>query len=251
MVAGHSIQNAKLLAAVTDPFRPVARYSVIVEMIKTIVRIIASVLLICGECSSAEVRVLVTAGFNIELTEEEKDAIDEAPKELIANPSRFLAAAIEAGEMEAILLDQRGNAREKYPLMLILTYPTVSVNEFRTVRPVAVCEGSIFPAVWDYCRENSDTSIIIPNHGRIYVNHESITKESAEQMLAFLDAADLESPKGAPIAGKGVHNILYRERIGLYSLTGDTAKREHFSIKIRPISGGGATNYEITDWSCQ
>jgi len=221
------------------------------DLTKTISLFFATALLIYGNRGVGEVRVVVTTGFDIELTEDEKVAIYEAPSKLIESPSRHLVAAIAAGDADATVLDQRGDVRVRYPLMLLINYPAVSVNKFRTFRPAVVCEGSIYPAVWDYCIENSDTYISIPGHGRIHVDHESITRENAEQMIAFLDTAKLESPQGESIAGKDVHKIRYRGNLGDYSLLGITAKREHFSIHVRPIPDGGATMYEIADWSVQ
>lgn len=221
------------------------------DLTKTISLFFAVALLIYGDRSDGEVHVRVTTGFDIELTEDEKAAIYEAPSKLIENPSRLLVAAVAAGDADAIVLDQRGDVRVRYPLMLIINYPTVLVNDFRTFRPVVMCEGSIYPAVWDYCVENSVTHITIPGHGRIQVDHESITKESAEQAIAFLNTANLESPQGESIAGKDVHKIRYRENLGVYSLMGHTAKREHFWINVRPTPDSGARMYEISDWSCQ
>ncbi len=221
------------------------------NLTKTISLFFAATLLIYGDRGVGEVHVRVTTGFDIELTEDEKAAIYEAPSKLIENPSRHLVAAIAAGDADAIVLDQRGDVRVRYPLMLIITYPTVSVNEFRTFRPVVNCEGSIYPAVWDYCIEKSDTHITIPGHGRIDVNHESITRKNAEQMIAFLDTANLQSPQGESIAGKDVHSIHYRENLRLYWLVGHTAKREHCSVTIRPTPVSGERKYEITEWSCQ
>ncbi len=221
------------------------------DLTNRITLFLAAALLIYVESSMGEVRVIVTTGFDIELTEKEKAAIYEAPRKLIVNPSRLLVAAIEAGDADAIVLDQRNGVSVRYPLMALINYPIVSVNEFRTFRPVVVCEGSIYPAVWDYCMENSDTHLTIPGHGRIHIDHESITKESAEQAIAFLNTANLESPQGESIPGKDVHKIRYRENLGVYSLIGITAKREHFWIHVRPIPDGGATMYEIADWSFQ
>ena len=221
------------------------------HLTKTISLFFAAALLICGDRGVGEVHVKVTTGFDIELTEVEKTAIYEAPSKLIENPSKLLVAAISAGDADAIVLDQRGDVRVRYPLMLLVNYPTVSVNEFRTFRPAVMCEGSVYPAVWDYCIENSNTHITIPGHGRIDVDHESITRENAEQMIAFLDTANLQSPQCESIAGKHVHKIRYRETRGLYSLNGITAKREHFSIKIRPTPDSRERKYEITEWSCQ
>jgi len=221
------------------------------DLTKTISLFFAAALLIYADRGVGEVRVVVTTGFDIELTEDETVAIYEAPSKLIVSPSRHLVAAIAAGDADATVLDQRGDVRVRYPLMLLINYPAVSVNKFRTFRPAVVCEGSIYPAVWDYCIENSDTHITIPGHGRIHVDHESITRENAEQMIAFLDTAKLESPQGESIAGKDVHKIRYREDLGLYSLMGHTAEREHFSIDIRPTSNSDARMYEISDWSYQ
>ena len=221
------------------------------DLTNRITLFLAAALLIYGESSIGEVRVIVTTGFDIELTEDEKAAIYEAPSKLIENPSRLLVAAITAGGADAIVLDQRRDVRVRYPLMVLINYPTVSVNEFRTFRPVVMCEGSIYPTVWDYCIENSDTHITIPGHGRIDVDHESITKESAEQAIAFLNTANLESPQGESIAGKDVHTIRYRENRGVYSLIGITAKREHFWINVRPTPDSGAIMYEISDWSVE
>lgn len=221
------------------------------DLTKTISLFFAAALLIYGDRGVGEVHVRVTTGFDIELTEDEKAAIHEAPSKLIENPSRHLVAAIAAGDADAIVLDKRGDVRVKYPLMLLINYPTVSVNEFRTFRPAVVCEGSIYPAIWDYCIENSDGHITIPGHAKIHVDHESITRENAEQMIALLDTANLQSPQGESIAGKDVHNIHYRENLGLYSLTGHTTKREHFWIMIRPSPDSSERKYEITEWSCQ
>lgn len=221
------------------------------DLTNKITLFLAAALLIYSDRSLGEVRVVVTTGFDIELTEEEKVAIYEAPRKLTENPSRHLVAAIEAGDAEAIVLDQRGDVRVRYPLRVMINYPTVSVNEFRTFRPSVDCQGSIYPAVWDYCIETSDTRLTIPGYGRIHVDHESITKESAEQKLAFLDTANLESPLGESIAGKDVGSIRYRESFGFYSLIGYTAKRERCSINIRLSPESGARVYEILDWSCQ
>ena len=221
------------------------------DLTKTISLFFAAALLIYCDRGVGEVRVIVTTGFDIELTEDEKAAIYEAPSKLIENPSRHLVAAIAAGDADAIVLDQRDDARVRYPLMLIISYPAVSVNEFRTFRPVVNCEGSIYPAVWDYCIEKSDTHITIPDHGKIHVDHESITRKNAEQMIAFLDTANLQSPQGESIAGKDVHGIHYRENLGLYWLESNTAKREHCSVRIRPTPDSDERKYEITEWSCQ
>jgi hypothetical protein len=70
-------------------------------------------------------------------------------------------------------------------------------------------------------------------------------------MLAFVDAAKLETPSGSQIAARDVHNVLYNTNVGLYHIIGITPDDEYFSINLRPIEKEGAATFEISDWSCR
>ena len=135
--------------------------------------------------------------------------------------------------------------------MMMVNYPIITVNEYRTFQPGLVCQGSYNPVVWIYCFESSDTSLNIPGYDQININHESITFESVGDMFAFVDGAELESPTGAHISSQGVSNLLFNSRVGLYHLIGGTLNNEYFSINLRPIENQDGAKYEISDWSCQ
>ena len=148
-------------------------------------------------------------------------------------------------------MDQRDDPRNEYPLMMIVRYPTITVNDYRTFEPGVLCVGFYDPFIWDHCLESSDTFLKIPGYNQIHINHESITFESVGDMYAFLDGAELESPTGADISSQGVHNLLFNSRTGLYYLIGDTPNDEQFTIYLRPIESPYGAKYEISDWSCR
>ena len=212
---------------------------------------LALAVILGGESASGEMRIIVPNNYDIELSDQEKEELREAPARLVRNPSGPLLKAINDNTGEAWLVDQRGDPRSEYPLCVTIVYPTIAVNDHRTVRPSVACEGTYNPVVWDYCFESSDTYLDIPGHGQIHVGHASITVESAQAMLAFVDAAKIETPAGSSIVSRDVHNILYNSNVGLYHVIGDTPDDEYFSIKLRPIGEFGAMKFEISDWSCR
>ena len=216
-----------------------------------IVLALAIVLLLIGKHSFGDLRVFIPGNYDIQLSEQEKEEINEIPGKLIRNASDSLLISIEAGEGVAWILDLRDEPGLEHPLMMMVTYPTIAVNDYRTFQPKITCEGSYDPVVWDSCLESSDTFLNIPRYNRIHINHESITFESVGDMFAFLDGAELESPTGADISSQGVHNLLFNSTVGLYHLIGDTRNNEYFSINLRPIEKHDGAKYEISDWSCR
>ncbi len=211
----------------------------------------AAVSLLANEASCGELRIIIPNNYDIELSEREKAELTEIPGSLVRSASELLLTSIEAGEGDAWLVDQRDDPRNQYPLMMIVNYPIITVNEYRTLEPKVVCEGSYDPVVWDHCFESSDTYLNFPGYNQIHIDHESITFESAGDMFAFVDGAELESPTGAEISSQGVHNLLFNSRVGLYHLIGDTPNNEYFSISLRPTHSLDGAKYEISDWSCR
>lgn len=211
----------------------------------------AIVSLLTGEHSCGELRIIIPNNYDIELSEQEKAELTEVPGSLVRNASELLLTSIKAGEGDAWLMDQRDDPRNEYPLMMIVRYPAITVNDYRTFKPGVLCEGFYDPVIWDYCLESSDSFLNIPGYNQIHINHESITFESVGDMYAFLEGAELESPTGAQISSKGVHNLLFNSRVGLYHLIGETRNKEGFTINLRPIENHDGAKYEISDWSCQ
>ena len=207
--------------------------------------------LFTGEQSYGELRIIIPNNYDIEFSEQEKAELSEIPGSLVRNASELLLTSIETGEGVARILDLRDKPGLQHLLLMKVNYPTIVVNDYRTFLPIITCEGSYGPVVWDSCLESSDTFLKIPGYKQIHINHESITFESVVDMYSFLDAAGLESPSGADITSKGVHNLLFNSRSGLYHLIGDTGNHEGFTIYLRPVDGTNGAKYEMTDWSCQ
>ena len=206
--------------------------------------------LLTGEHSYGELRILISNN-EFELSEREKAELTKIPGSLVRSASELLLTSIEAGEGDAFLMDQGDDSRIQYPFMMMVIYPKITVNEYRTFEPKVVCEGSYDPVVWDHCVESSSTNLNFPGYKKININHESITFESAGDMFAFVDGAELESPTGVEISSQGVHNLLFNSRLGLYTLIGDTPNNEYFSISLRPTHSLDGAKYEISDWSCR
>ena len=216
-----------------------------------IVLALAIVFLLTGKHSFGELRIIIPNNYDIELSEQEKAEITEIPGKLVPNASDLLLTSIKAGEGDAWIVDQRDDPRNEHPLMMMVIYPKITVNEYRTLEPKVVCGGSYDPVVWDYCLDSSDTFLKIPGYNQIHINHESITFESVGDMYTFLDGAELESPSGEHISSQGVHNLLFNSRVGLYHIIGDTPNNERFSIALRPIENQDGVKFEISDWSCR
>ncbi|RZV37535.1 MAG: hypothetical protein EX272_05230 [Chromatiales bacterium] len=212
---------------------------------------LAVVSLLAGERSCGELRIVIPDNYELELTEKERVELPQVPGSLVHNASELLMTSIKANDGDAWLLDQRDDLRNEYPLMMLVIYPKITVNEYRTVEPMVVCGGSYDPVVWEYCLETSDTYLDIPGYRQIHIDHVSITADSAQEMLAFVEAAKLETPTGSQIAAVDVHNILYNTSVGLYHIIGDTPGDEYFSIKLRRIEYKGVAKFEISDWSCR
>jgi hypothetical protein len=209
--------------------------------------VLSIAIFLCGERGFGDIRI----NYDIELSDQEKIETAHAPEKLISNASHLLRMSFGAADGDAWVIDKRDEPRNQYPLMMLVHYPTIKVNDYRTFRPAVVCEGTYNPVVWEYCVESSDTFLDIPGHRQIHIGHASITAKSAQEMLAFVDAAKLETPSGSQIAARDVHNVLYNTNVGLYHIIGITPDDEYFSINLRPIEKEGAATFEISDWSCR
>ena len=204
-----------------------------------------------SQTAFCDIQFVVPNNYDIVLSDAEKIELTEIQSNLVLNVSELLLQSIDDSTGTALLIDQRADQHDQHPLMAIIDYPLVTVNEHRTFQPRVVCKGTFDPATWEYCFESSNTYLNIPDHGQIDVDHESISVESAQIMMAIVDVAGLESPKGARIAAHGIHNIQYIDRDGFYLLLGATPRNEHFSLKLQPISKDGVDTYAISEWSCQ
>lgn len=211
---------------------------------------VAAVCLLTYQHSLGELRVVIPNNHDIEITEQEKVDTREAPGKLVSNASEFLLASIQASKGDAWVMDRRNDPVDNFSLMLMVTYPKIGINKYRSVEPKVICDGTYEPFSWQTCRESSDYHLDLPGHAQIGINHTSITAESAQAMLTFVDEANLNTTSGSTIATRDVHHILYSNGLGLYHLIGDTPDDEYFSVTLRPTEDSGVTTYEITEWSC-
>ena len=82
----------------------------------------AIVSLLTGEHSFGELRIIIPNNYDIELSEREKAELTETQVSLVRNASELLLTSIKAAEGEALLVDQRGDSRHQYPLMMMVHY---------------------------------------------------------------------------------------------------------------------------------
>lgn len=202
---------------------------------------LATALVLLSEQGAGEIDVVVTNGFDIELTKDEEAAAFEAPGKLIANPSERLIEAIRLGQANATILDRRGNVRGEHPLLLLIKYPSIALNEFRTVHPAVQCEGTLYPVVWSHCEEKSETYLNLPGYGTVQIDPGTITKDEAEAVLAQLKYAHNFAHDVTEY-----HTLRYREHVKYYEVTG-RSQGGSFSALIRPIRDDASNGYAIKD----
>jgi len=192
-----------------------------------------------------ELPVYVSSESGLELSEQQKLEVIEAPRRLIAQPSEHLQQAIRSGISKAFVIDESKDERAEYPYMAIIDYAPITISETRSVDPRVVCEGSGIPPQWVTCFDSSDFFVNLPNHVPIFVDHPATTAERVQKMLAVVDQAQILTPEDVLITSNEVNHILRRNK-DIYAVIG-----KGVDINLRRVLVVGGESYEVTDYVCK
>ena len=206
--------------------------------------------LIGAVANSGDIKVHAKTGFPIELTDDERASVFAAPSDLLESPSAPLTEAISKGGAQAHIVDERGGVNVKFPLFLLLEYPDITAGELRTVEPRVQCQGTLYPVSWIECEETSDLFLDLPDIGRIKLDDSTIATETVLQLLATLDATDLQSPAGASIDIGAVKAIRPLGDDGAFVVRMKPLQSERCIVYLDRISGR-TSPFEVVDLSCQ
>lgn len=193
-----------------------------------------------------ELPVYVYSESGLELSEQQKLEVIEAPGRLIAQPSEHLQQAIRSGVSKAFVIDESKEERAVYPYTAMIDYAPITMSETQSVDPRVVCEGDGIPPQWVTCTDNSNFFVNLPNHVPIAVNSWT-TPEQVLAILAVIDQAQIRTPEDVRITSKGVNHILRRDKDkDIYGVIGP-----HETINVRRVLVDGGESYEVTDYVCR
>jgi hypothetical protein len=190
-----------------------------------------------------ELPIYVSSESGLELSEQQKLEVIEAPRRLIAQPSEHLQQAIRSGISKAFVIDESKEERAEYPYMAIIDYAPITISETQSVEPMVVCEGGGIPPQWVNCFDNSDFFVNLPNHVPIAVNSWT-TPEQVLAILAVVDQAQIFTPEDVLITSDDVNHILRRNE-DIYAVIASA------TINLRRVLVDGIESYEVTEYSCR
>jgi hypothetical protein len=199
-----------------------------------------------------ELPIYVSSESGLELSEQQKLGVIEAPRRLIAQPSEHLRRAFRSGLSKVFVIDESDKQMTGFQYTALMYYVPITYSETRLVEPAVVCEGDGLPPRWITCFDNSDFFAVLPNHAPIRINDESMTDEQVMKILEAVNQAKLRTPTDVPVTSKDVDHILLRSRrSGVYVVTAQTPNREGAEINLKHTVVDGNESYEITEWSCR
>ena len=184
---------------------------------------------------------MVYAGVTGELSKEQKQALIAAAAASQYRPSsKWLDEALQQQDIEKVYVD--------YAIATIY-YAPIAVSDTRTFKPIVLCAWETDPLVWNHCQDESHTVANLPERGSIVIS-EKITDKELQNILAFIEAAELRSPKGSPILAENVHKVVYYGGIKAFRVFITTPAEESGTVFLRSLSDDRLEPYEITDFVC-
>lgn len=197
-----------------------------------------------------ELPVFVYSKSGLELSEQQKLEVTEAPKRLIAQPSEHLQQAFRSGVNKAHVIDESEKEMAEYSYTALINYAPITISETISVEPMIVCEGDGIPPEWITCFDNSRFFVNLPNHVPIAVSNLATTAVHVRAILAVVDQAQTLTPKDVLITSNNVNHILRRNK-DIYAVIAATTGREHVTINLRRVLVDGGESYEVTDYVCK
>jgi hypothetical protein len=193
--------------------------------------------------SLAELQLNVYSQSGLDLTEEQKLDVMQAPGRLLHNPAEHLAQAIQSGDGLVHIMDESDDDRMEHPYTAIFDYAPITISEIRSVDPEIVCQGKGIPPEWTDCFDNSTFFVNLPNHIPIAVDSWT-TPEQVLAVLAVIDQVQFVTPTNVIFTSDGVNHVLRRTG-DVYAAIGSTPDDEHVTIDLRRLFVGGSESYEV------
>jgi hypothetical protein len=185
--------------------------------------------------------VHVSSDSGLQLSDQEKIEVLEAPLRLIARPPDHLMRAFESGVDWAIVIDLGDEATADRQFTAFIHYAPFALSETRWIEPTVVCDGAGIQPQWRDCRENSNLYAVLPDRARIAINDLTITDEQITKILDKVDHIKHQSL----ITSEDVNHILLRSQESrVYAVMG------RGTINLRHKVENGEDKYELTEWSC-